>query len=75
MPIGARLLQQRRVEPSGSWCQQGVQPIRLADPQGRADVDRWLHWQSCHLMPAMGALKTADDKEVGAYYLIVSPAE
>ena len=23
----------------------------------RADVDRWLHWQSCHLMPAMGALK------------------
>ena len=34
------------------------------DPRGRADVDRWLHWQSCHLMPAMGALKTADDKDV-----------
>jgi glutathione S-transferase len=32
------------------------------DPQGRADVDRWLHWQSCHLMPAMGALKTGDEK-------------
>lgn len=37
-----------------------------ADPRGRADVDRWLHWQSCHLMPAMGALKTADDKDLGA---------
>lgn len=34
------------------------------DPRGRADVDRWLHWQSCHLMPAMGALKAADDKDV-----------
>ncbi|MDP2324977.1 MAG: glutathione binding-like protein, partial [Gammaproteobacteria bacterium] len=34
------------------------------DPRGRADLDRWLHWQSCHLMPAMGALKTADDKDV-----------
>ncbi len=33
------------------------------DPRGRADVDRWLHWQSCHLMPAMGALKTADEKD------------
>jgi glutathione S-transferase len=32
------------------------------DPQGRANVDRWLHWQSCHLMPAMGALKTGDEK-------------
>ncbi len=36
------------------------------DPQGRADVDRWLHWQSCHLMPAMGALKTAEEKDVDA---------
>jgi len=36
------------------------------DPKGRADVDRWLHWQSCHLMPAMGALKTADEKDVDA---------
>jgi glutathione S-transferase len=34
------------------------------DPRGRADVDRWLHWQSCHLMQAMGALKTADEKDV-----------
>lgn len=33
------------------------------DPRGRADADRWLHWQSCHLMPAMGALKTAEDKD------------
>lgn len=36
------------------------------DAQGRADVDRWLHWQSCHLMPAMGALKAADEKDVSA---------
>ncbi len=36
------------------------------DPQGRADVDRWLHWQSCHLMPAMGALKTSEEKDVDA---------
>ncbi len=34
------------------------------DPQGRADVDRWLHWQSCHLMPAMGALKVAEEKDL-----------
>jgi glutathione S-transferase len=34
------------------------------DAQGRADVDRWLHWQSCHLMPAMGALKVADEKDL-----------
>jgi glutathione S-transferase len=36
------------------------------DPRGRADVDRWLHWQSCHLMPAMGALKTADEKDLSS---------
>ena len=34
-----------------------------ADVRGRADVDRWLHWQSCHLMPAMGTLKVADEKD------------
>lgn len=34
------------------------------DAQGRADVDRWLHWQSCHLMPAMGALKVAAEKDL-----------
>ena len=34
------------------------------DARGRADVDRWLHWQSCHLMQAMGALKQADEKDV-----------
>ena len=37
-----------------------------SDPRGRADVDRWLHWQSCHLMPAMGALKISDEKDVSA---------
>jgi glutathione S-transferase len=36
------------------------------DPRGRADVDRWLHWQSCHLMPAMGALKMSDEKDIDA---------
>ena len=36
------------------------------DPRGRADADRWLHWQSCHLMPAMGALKVSDEKDIGA---------
>ena len=35
------------------------------DPRGRADLDRWLHWQSCHLMPAMGALKVAEEKDLG----------
>jgi glutathione S-transferase len=34
------------------------------DPRGRADADRWLHWQSCHLMPAMGALKVAEEKDL-----------
>ncbi|MDJ0926654.1 MAG: glutathione S-transferase family protein [Gammaproteobacteria bacterium] len=33
------------------------------DVQGRAQADRWLHWQSCHLMPAMGTLKTSDEKD------------
>jgi glutathione S-transferase len=34
------------------------------DPRGRADVDRWLHWQSCHLMPVMGALKMSGEKDL-----------
>ncbi|MDG1462258.1 MAG: glutathione S-transferase family protein [Gammaproteobacteria bacterium] len=34
------------------------------DTQGRANVDRWLHWQSCHLMPQMGRFKTADDTDL-----------
>ncbi len=33
------------------------------DTQGRADIDRWLHWQSAHLMPMMGAVKTGDKTE------------
>ena len=33
------------------------------DIRGRADADRWLHWQSCHLMPMMGALKTGVEKD------------
>ena len=33
------------------------------DVQGRADADRWLHWQSCHLMPTMGALKTGAETD------------
>ncbi|MBN8279004.1 MAG: glutathione S-transferase family protein [Gammaproteobacteria bacterium] len=39
------------------------------DPRGRADADRWLHWQSCHLMPTLGALKTADVKD----FTVVAP--
>jgi len=33
------------------------------DARGRADADRWLHWQSCHLTPAMAALKAAEEKD------------
>ncbi|RLA31231.1 MAG: hypothetical protein DRR15_13550 [Gammaproteobacteria bacterium] len=33
------------------------------DPKGRADVDRWLHWQSSHLMPAIGKLKTGEETD------------
>lgn len=36
------------------------------DPQGRADADRWLHWQSCHLMPLMGAFKTGVEDDLNA---------
>jgi glutathione S-transferase len=36
------------------------------DIRGRADADRWLHWQSCHLMPMMGALKTGVEKDPNA---------
>jgi len=36
------------------------------DDQGRAEVDRWLHWQSCHLMPFMGALKTGAEEDPNA---------
>ena len=39
------------------------------DPQGRARVDRWLHWQSCHLMPVMGGLKTSEEKD----FSVLSP--
>ena len=35
------------------------------DPAGRADVDRWLHWQSSHLMPTMVALRTGDEQRMG----------
>jgi glutathione S-transferase len=36
------------------------------DIRGRADVDRWLHWQSCHLMPMMGRFKTGDETDHSA---------
>ena len=35
------------------------------DIQGRANVDRWLHWQSSHLMPTMVALRTGDEQRFG----------
>ena len=34
------------------------------EPRARADVDRWLHWQSSHLMPAMGKLKTGEETDL-----------
>jgi len=36
------------------------------DIRGRADADRWLHWQSCHLTPTIGAMKTGDEKDPDA---------
>jgi glutathione S-transferase len=33
------------------------------DLVGRAHVDRWLHWQSAHLTPMMGALKTGAEDD------------
>jgi glutathione S-transferase len=30
--------------------------LSSADPRERADVDRWLHWQSAHLGPAISAV-------------------
>ena len=27
-------------------------------------MDRWLHWQSCHLIPAIGALKTGTETDI-----------
>lgn len=41
------------------------------DAQGRADVDRWLHWQSCHLMPALIAMKDGGEKELAAMKLLL----
>ncbi|MBL8223898.1 MAG: glutathione S-transferase family protein [Chromatiales bacterium] len=35
------------------------------DARGRADVDRWLHWQSCHLMTAVAALQAGTTEDVG----------
>ena len=37
-----------------------------AGARGRADVDRWLYWQSCHLIPAIAALKTAAETDPGS---------
>ena len=36
------------------------------DVRGRADADRWLHWQSAHLTPMMGALKTGAEEDPDA---------
>lgn len=41
------------------------------DPQGRADVDRWLHWQSCHLMPALIAAKSGEEADVATMKLLL----
>lgn len=41
------------------------------DARGRADVDRWLHWQSCHLMPALIAVKSGEEKDVATMNLLL----
>ena len=35
------------------------------DIEGLAQVERWLHWQSSHLMPTMVALRTGDEQRFG----------
>jgi glutathione S-transferase len=45
------------------------------DIEGRADADRWLHWQSCHLMPAMGALKQAEEKDLSTLTPLIDVLE
>lgn len=35
-----------------------------ADTRGRADADRWLYWQSCHLTSVLGALKVGTETDV-----------
>jgi glutathione S-transferase len=45
------------------------------DLKGRADVDRWLHWQSCHLMPAMGALKSGEEKDLSTLIPLIDILE
>jgi len=43
--------------------------------QARAEVDRWLHWQSCHLMPFMGSLKTGAETDPNAVKPLFSVLE
>jgi glutathione S-transferase len=45
------------------------------DIEGRANADRWLHWQSCHLMPAMGALKQAKEKDLSTLTPLIDVLE
>ena len=45
------------------------------DIEGRADADRWLHWQSCHLMPAMGELKQAAEKDLSILIPLIDVLE
>ena len=45
------------------------------DIEGRANADRWLHWQSCHLMPAMGALKQAEVKDLSTLTPLIDVLE
>ncbi|MEC9374784.1 MAG: glutathione S-transferase family protein [Pseudomonadota bacterium] len=37
------------------------------DAEGRADADRWLHWQSCHLLPTQIAIKMGTEKDMNAF--------
>ena len=37
------------------------------DPQGRADVDRWLHWQNFHFTQALLAHKDDPEKAAASF--------
>lgn len=45
------------------------------DAQGRADADRWLHWQSCHLLPFMVAVKTGIETDLNNFKPLLTVLE
>ena len=45
------------------------------DARGRADADRWLHWQNAHLMPTMVALRNEEESRFGSLDELVGVLE